>query len=64
METLMLRLGFYQNAKRVKALRKDIEYLKSLSNSPVIQSKIASLEAEIELIREVESERIMELADL
>ena len=63
-ETLMLRLGFYNNAKRVKALRKNIEYLRSLPSSPSIQSRIASLESEVELIHDVESERIMELADL
>lgn len=63
-DIIMLKLGFYDTSKRMSVLRKEIDYLKELPRTLVVQDRINQLESELEMIWDVEKERIDELSDL
>ena len=63
-DIVMLKLGFYETSKRVSILRKEIDYLKELPRTLVVQDRINQLQSELEMIWDIEKERIDELSDL
>lgn len=63
-DIIMLKLGFYQTSNRMSVLRKEIDYLKELPRTLAVQERINLLESELEMIWDVEKERIDELSDL
>lgn len=63
-DIVMLKLGFYETSKRMSVLRKEIDYLKELPRTLVVQDRINQLQSELEMIWDIEKERIDELSDL
>lgn len=63
-DIVMLKLGFYETSKRMSILRKEIDYLKELPRTLAVQEKINQLQSELEMIWDIEKERIDELSDL